>query len=471
MSVKYKRENLTLQNGVESINGSTPPNNIASEILIKDMRFKLLIVIGTVLGGFAVAGLWAVSRHAPRPEAAAQNSSASDAQAKPSDRQLQLIQNAIERSPNDPKGYNSLSAAYLKKARETGDFGFNARAETALNRSFELNSSADNYGAIRLKAMLLLAYHRFGEALEAARRAQEIQPRDPQNYGAMTDALVELGDYPAAFKAGQTMMDIKPSTSSYSRVSYLRELQGDTPGAIESMRAAAEAASDPESAAWCLVHLGNLLINSGKAAAADREFDNALYTFPDYYLALAGKARARLAAGDTDSAITYYKQAQERVPLPETAIALGDIYAKLGRMDEAKSQYDLVEFIERAGSIESGTYSRNIALFWADHDVKLDEALAIAEKEHAARKDIFTADTYAWCLYKKGNFQEAKNIVNEAMRLKTKDARIFYHAGMIEKGLGNKKEAAQFLQKALQTNPSFDLLQAENAKSALQELK
>ncbi|HEV8157389.1 MAG TPA: tetratricopeptide repeat protein, partial [Pyrinomonadaceae bacterium] len=92
------------------------------------------------------------------------------------------------------------------------------------------------------------------------------------------------------------------------------------------------------------------------------------------------------------------------------------------------------------------------------------------EKEHAARKDIFTADIYAWCLYKKGNFQEAKNIIQEAMRLKTKDARIFYHAGLIEKSLGNKKEAVQFLQKALKTNPSFDLLQAENAKSALQEL-
>ncbi|MEJ7701372.1 MAG: hypothetical protein WKF71_17250 [Pyrinomonadaceae bacterium] len=57
------------------------------------------------------------------------------------------------------------------------------------------------------------------------------------------------------------------------------------------------------------------------------------------------------------------------------------------------------------------------------------------------------------------------------MRLKTKDARIFYHAGMIEKGLGNKKAAAEYLQKAVQTNPSFDILQAENAKQALQELK
>ena len=86
------------------------------------------------------------------------------------------------------------------------------------------------------------------------------------------------------------------------------------------------------------------------------------------------------------------------------------------------------------------------------------------------RKDIFTADTLAWVLYKKGNFAEAKKASVEAMRLKTGDARILYHAGMIEKELGNKTEAAKLLKKALETNPKFDLLQMEIAQKALQEL-
>jgi len=236
------------------------------------------------------------------------------------------------------------------------------------------------------------------------------------------------------------------------------------------MRAAAESTGDPETAAWCRVHLGDLLINSGKAAAADRELDNALRIFPDYYLALAGKARVRLAAGDTDSAIKYYKQAQERVPLPETAIALGDIYAKLGRTDEAKSQYDLVEFIEGAGSLESKTYSRNIALFWADHDIKLDEALTVAKRERELRSDIYTSDTLAWCLYKKGQLTEAKTAMDEALRLGTQDARLFYHAGMIEQALGNRRNAIKHLQLALKINPSFDILQAEVARQTLRAI-
>ncbi|MCA1601455.1 MAG: tetratricopeptide repeat protein, partial [Acidobacteria bacterium] len=286
---------------------------------MKDIRNKFLIITGIVLGVLAVvAGIRAVSNRAPRLETARQKSIAVTARPTASDRQIHAAQVEIERAPTNPNGYNLLCAAYLKKARETGDFGFNAKAEAALNRSFEVAAPEGNYEAIKLKAALLLTYHRFGEALEVARRAQALQPQDHDNYGAITDALVELGDYQGAFEAAQTMMDLRPGTPSYSRVSYLRALQGDTEGAIEAMRAAAEATADPETAAWCRVHVGDELMNTGQFAAADHEFDVALQCFPGYYLALAGKARARLAFGHTDAAIEFYQRAQERVPLPET---------------------------------------------------------------------------------------------------------------------------------------------------------
>ncbi len=236
------------------------------------------------------------------------------------------------------------------------------------------------------------------------------------------------------------------------------------------MRLAADGAKDPESIAWCRVHLGHELMNAGKLAAAEHEYDIALYIFPDYHMALAAKARARLAARDTDAAIEFYKQAQARVPLPEYAIALGDLYAQRGLSEEAKRQYDLVEFIERAGSIESRTYSRNIALFWADHDMKLDEALTVARRERALRSDIYTTDALAWCLYKKGQLTEAKTAMNEALRLGTRDARLFYHAGMIYYGIGERRKAAEYLKLALKVNPSFDVRYAVIARQTLRAI-
>ncbi|HVF44090.1 MAG TPA: tetratricopeptide repeat protein [Pyrinomonadaceae bacterium] len=384
----------------------------------------------------------------------------------PGDRLVLAAQGLVEREPEAARGYRMLAAAYMQKARETGDFSLNAKSDEALARAEQVEPGG--YDSLKLRAKLLLTYHRFAEALEAARRAQSVNPRDHDNYGAMADALVELGDYDGAVAAAQAMVDLRPDTASYSRVSYLRELHGDTKGAVEAMRVAVEAASpkDPEGAAWCRVHLGDALARGGDAAGAEREYDHALYVFPDYHAALAAKARARLAAGDADAAAGFYRRAIERVPLPDYAAALGDLLTKLGRADEARRQYELVEFVERGGA-QGGTYTRQLATFWADHDTRLDEALAVARGERAARGDIYTDDLLAWCLHKKGLHAEAKASMDEALRLGTRDPRLLFHAGLIAEALGDRAAAANYLRQALAVNPSFDVLQADAARRAL----
>jgi tetratricopeptide (TPR) repeat protein len=287
----------------------------------------------------------------------------------------------------------------------------------------------------------------------------------------MTDALVELGDYPAAVEAAQKMMDLRPDSASYSRASYLRGLHGDLEGAIEAMVVAVKAANsrNPENISWYRVHLGLNLMNAGKRREGEREFDVALETFPDYHPALAAKARARVAAGDFDGAIEFYRRAQERAPLPELVIPLGDLYSKLGRVAEARQQYELVDFIERQAA-RNGTSSRQLALFWADHDMKLDEALEVMRQERAVRGDIYTSDALAWCLFKKGKFAEAKESIEQAMRLGTRDARIFYHAGMIYDALNDHHRAVKYLKLAMDADFSFDVLQAAAAARKLSDL-
>ncbi len=434
------------------------------------MNKKLLFIVVFLITAVAItAGIRARSKRPSATQGTSQTTLALSQRATPADRQVIAAEGVIERQPNAPKGYNLLAVAYMQKARETGDFGFTARADAAIERSFEV--APDNYDAIKLHAYLLLSYHRFREALEVAGRAVQINPRDYEAYGALTDAQVELGSYDEAKRSVQTMLDLRPYTASFARASYLRSLYGNREGAIEAMRLAAASASpgDPESIAWCSVHLGDELMNAGKLREAEHEYDRALFSFPDFHLALAAKARARVAAGDNDGAIEFYKRAVERVPLPDTVIALGDLYSKLGRAEDAKLQYDLVAFIER-NSAASGTYSRQLALFWADHDMKLDEALAIAQRERSVRQDIFTCDTLAWVLFKNDRLDEAKKAIEEALRLGTRDARLFYHAGMIYDRLGDKRTATKYLNLTFKVNPTFDLLQADKAKRALEAI-
>lgn len=449
----------------------------------KTIKKRLGFSLGVL--GVALALIFGIrtiaARRSPAAAVAATASSAASQFAEPpaivlsadstiADRQLATAQARIKKSPAEPLGYCQLADGYMQKARETGDFGFNAKAEAAVDRALELTPG--DYLATKMRAKLLLTYHRFGEALEAARRAQPLMPKDHDIYGVMTDALVELGDYPAAVQAAQAMMDLRPDTASYARVSYLRSLHGDARGAIEAMRVAVQAA-DPqnaESVAWCRVHLGHELLNVGDAAAAEREFDQALHAFPNYHLALAAKGKARAAAGDETGAIEFYKKAVGRVPLPEYAVALGDLYAARGRAREADEQYALVEFVERDAAL-GATYSRQLAVFWADHERQLDEALAIAERERAARKDIYTCDALAWCLFKKGRYKEARQAMNEALRLGTRDPLLFYHAGMIAEANGERAAATEHLRQALSVNPTLGVRQSAEARRALGQFK
>ena len=431
-------------------------------------KFFLIAIPGIIIGVILAVMVAAFSENT-KPETELLKPVTTN-QATAADTQISSAQGVIQKSPSDPRGYNMLASAFMQKARETGDFSFNARAEESLKQSFKV--APDNYEGLKLQAVLKLVYHQFAEALQIAKRVQATNNRDQEIYGTIVDAQVELGDYKSAVEAAQKMVDLKPNMASYSRISYLRSLHGDTKGSIEAMKMAISAANpqNPESVAWCRVHLGDELMNDGKAIEAEREYDHALYLFPDYHLALAAKARARFGASDTENAISHYKRAIERSPLPEYVAPLGDIYAKLGRTEEARQQYEQVEFIEKLGA-SAGTYSNQLALFWANHDIRLDDALAAAEREYAERKDINTSDIFAWCLYKKGRFAEAKTAIDGALRLGTLDSRLLYHAGMIAAATGDNQKSVDYLEQALKINPNFDVLQADVAREKLNALK
>ena len=425
-----------------------------------------LAVIGILVAAIVV--FRAIST--PKQETARQRSVDAGQKSTPADLRIKAAQTKIKLAPDEPDGYNLLASAYSQKARETGDFSLNSKAEEALARSLEV--APDNYDALKLRAKILLTYHRFSEALEVARRAQGMRPQDHDVYGALTDALVELGDYEEAVRAAQTMVNLRPDTASYSRISYLRELHGDTEGAIEMMRTALRAASpqDAENLAWCRVQLGNLLLNGGKPAEAEREFDKALQIFPDYRMALEAKARARIAAGDMASAIGIYRQEQElNSGSADAALALGDLYARQGNAEEAKRQYELFESLELKNAAAENDW-HHLVYFWADHNQHLDEALALARRAREQRADIHTCDALAWTLFKQGQFTEAKVSIDEATRLGTRDARILFHAGLIYNELGDRQKAAEYLKLALEMNTLFDLLQADTAHRVLKEI-
>src|SRR5262249_26977982 len=128
---------------------------------------------------------------------------------------------------------------------------------------------------------------------------------------------------------------------------------------------------------------------------------------------------------------------------------------------------ELVDRIGHLSEINGVLYNRQLALFYADHDLKPEQAYQNARHEYEARKDIYGADALAWTALKAGQLDEAESAIRDALRLGTRDARIFYHAGMIARARGDASGASDYLNRALKLNPEFDLLQAAAARQVL----
>jgi tetratricopeptide (TPR) repeat protein len=386
-----------------------------------------------------------------------------------SDKLVATLQQRLRDNPREYSSHINLANTYLQQVRETGDPSLYTKAEDLLNKAAQIKpGQSELYAA---QGSLALARHDFSGALRLGKQAVVAAPGNAGYYGIVGDAQVELGQYEEAIKTYQVMVDRRPDFGSYARISHARELYGDPQGAIQAMQMAIGAGSMvPENMAWAHVQVGNLFFLMGKLDKAAGEYDVSLRILDGYPLALAGKAQVAVAKNDSRKATELYRRAFNRMPLPEYAILLGDVYAKMGERQKASEQYELVKAIHKLQQANGVNTDMETALFFADHDIELQESLKKARLAYEARPSIHAADVLAWTLYKTGNPQEAQKYAAQALKLGTRDPLKLYHAGMISKALGQTEQARDYLQRAVSSNPRFSVLYADQAAAALEEL-
>ena len=436
------------------------------------MRFLIAaIVVAALAGGALLGGVVRESRSADSAVSTAAETTAlraelgSDLGGDTVD-VLRRLQADARARPDSAQTNALLGLAYAKRARETGDAAFLARAEAALRRAQELEPT--NVDALTGLGGLALARHRFDEALVLGRKARAAAPSTAAPYGVVGDALLELGRYDEAFAAFDRMAALKPNASSYSRVSYARELNGDVPGAIAAMELALDASSGrPEASAWSAVELGKLHWSVGRAAPAAALYKLALAFVPGYPPALDALARVEVARGRTAKAIALQRRAIAAIPLSHLVAQLGDLLAHAGREGEAREQYALVRAIERLEVANGVETDLETALFRIDHGIRLRESLRLARAARAARPSTLGDDVLAWALVRSGRCAEAKLASERSLRLGQREASFYFHRGMIERCLGNGAAARTWFARALELNPHFSILWAPVARKAV----
>ncbi|MDQ3076127.1 MAG: hypothetical protein M3Q34_03285 [bacterium] len=378
------------------------------------------------------------------------------------------LEKNVGSNPKDVQASVSLSQAYLQKIRETADISYYQKIEELMDNAEKVEpNNAEIYAT---RAEVAQGRHNFKEAHVLINKAIEVNPSRARYFGIRGDAEIELGQYKEATGSFQAMVNLRPDFSSYVRIAYIRELYGDVKGAKESLRQAISAGSNfKENIAFAYTELGKLEMRSNLSKGKEN-FDLALKVTPKYNPALVGLGTVAYFENDLQKSKEYFLQAYNSLPIEAYATLIADLEFVEGNTTQASQYLTLAEIAFSSSSSRGINTDLEESLFLSDHNIRLPEALAKAEKAYKERPSIYAADYLSWALYKNDQLEKASSYSKEALRLGEHDPLILFHQGMISYKKGDRASAEKYLKKALVINPYFSVLHAGVAKKTLEDL-
>ena len=350
----------------------------------------------------------------------------------PAELSIRKAQEEIAKKPDHAPYYNALAMAYARRARETSDVAYYARAQETVRKSLAI--APDNFEARKVEAWLLLGHHEFAKALEVATTLNNRAPDDVTVYGYLVDANAELGNYDAAVAAAQWMLNLRPgNVAGLTRAGYLRELHGDFAGAIEVMQMAYDSTpyQEFEDRAWLLTQIAHLHLASGDLAQAEKYASGALEVFPDYHYALGTLGQVRMAQKRFAEAAALFRKRYAAAPHAENLFALGEALHAAGAQAEAARVFADFERKAMAESGVSDNANHELVAYYTDYAGRPEDALRIAEQELKRRHDAYTLDAHAWALDATGDSVRAHTDIERALAWGLKDAKVLEHARVI----------------------------------------
>jgi tetratricopeptide (TPR) repeat protein len=434
---------------------------------------KRRITIGIALSVAALAA-WAGARRLTAADMTARaRERAAARQIEQGNRALQMLAytRLLAIDSTSALALGQLAGLYVQRARETGSFENYITAESLARRSVALRENR-NGRAYVLLASSLMAQHRFAEARQAAARAVELYPDVSSYRAALAEIEIELGDYDAA-RRDMGMVDVTTNlVANAPRLARWREISGDVTGARRLLWDArrellAQRDAPAEQVAWFDLRVGELDLRAGKLDDAEAAFQHGLRVSPDDYRLLGAMARLDAVRHDWRAAIENGDRAIATVLDPATLGTVSDAWLALG--DSGKAE-EYAHTLEVAVTQQPGAYHRAWSLFLLDHDRRVDEVLQKAQHELAQRKDVYGYDVVAWALHHAGRDAEAREASAMALRVGTRDAMLYFHAGVIAAALGDSAAARASLRRALEIDSHWHPTAPDSARALLRAL-
>jgi len=371
------------------------------------------------------------------------------------DRDIVFYERRAARDPQGAADRAQLAGLYLQRARARGGVADFRRAEARARQSLARRAGRNGKAQLVL-ASSLLAQHRFIEARSAAEALVALDSTQLGYRALLGEIQLELGDYDAARRTYAGLAPAWRQLAAAPRLARWAEIEGRTAEARYILEAAVAAARERrdlpvEQVAWFHLRIADLELRNGRLRAAERAVREGLVFVPNDPRLLAARARIEAAWGRWRQAIRWGERALAIAPDIATLALVGDAWAARG--DSARGRAFWAR-ADAAGPANPEPFNRPWTLFLLDHGRRLPETRDLLSAEITARGDVYGWDQLAWALHLTGDHAAAESAMAQALRLGTRDAMLFFHAGRIALAVGDTVRATRWLEDALRVNPS-----------------
>lgn len=264
------------------------------------------------------------------------------------------------------------------------------------------------------------------KAEEALKEAAKVAKRRPDIYYNLGNVYKQRGDFPEALAAYEQALELDPDfVLAYNNMGTLYEQRGDFESALGVYERGLSA--DPNHPT-ILYNRGVVLQHLKRLEEAEEAFEKAVIQRPGWVDALNNLGVTRQMMEKLDDAEEVFQEILKADPdNPRARNNLATTYARQGRHEEA------IDLLKRAlaASPEYDRAAVNLGKLLEQTDPEGDAAEEIEALYRARPENAELAYQYSQSLRKKGDYEEAKRVLNPFTSTGTQTPEIDFLLGII----------------------------------------
>ena len=345
----------------------------------------------------------------------------------------------LKNGPNQFPYLAKRASAYTQIFNTTGNISYLIKAEEDLVKAIEM-TGGKQASYLKILASNYISQHRFKEALELLKEAEENGENLIGTKKMLFDVYLELGNY---LKAESYLFQIK-NTSDFDYLIGLAKWQdhnGNLEKAIENMEAAAKIAESSNlksNKQWSYTNLADFYGHAGEIEKSYQYYLKALELDTNdahakrgiAWIAYSYEKNPEEALRILNHVTSYYEAPDYNLLKAEIAEFKSDDKLK----ENALKDYQKAVTNELYGDM----YNKYNVLLLSEDLKRREEAITIALEEVENRPTPESYDLLAWSYFKQGDVEKAYAIVVKYIEGQTFEPEALYHMAEIYKAVGEK---------------------------------